>query len=107
MNTYGTPQELLNPLAINIIMLFGVSTWVVAILGWHIRSTVTEENFEKAMSYFALAWLLYGLHGVFSENVLSWPEGLEPATFSKSTISGIVILVFSVVYYMLRKPKSS
>jgi len=25
-----------------------------SILGWHIRSTVTEENVEKAMSYFAL-----------------------------------------------------
>ena len=42
------------------------------------------------MSYFALAWLLYGLHGVFSEKVLSWPEGIEPPTFSESTISGIV-----------------
>ncbi len=65
MSTYGTPQELINPIAINIIMLFGVSAWVVAILGWHIRSTVTEETVEKAMSYFAMAWLLYGLHGVF------------------------------------------
>ena len=58
LSTYGTPQELINPLAINIVMLFGVAAWVVAILGWHIRSTVTEENVEKAMSYFALALLL-------------------------------------------------
>ena len=58
LSTYGTPQELINPLAINIVMLFGVAAWVVAILGWHIRSTVTEENVEKAMSYFALAWLM-------------------------------------------------
>ena len=58
LRTYGTPQELINPLAINIVMLFGVAAWVVAILGWHIRSTVTEENVEKAMSYFALALLL-------------------------------------------------
>ena len=65
MSTYGTPQELINPIAINIIMLFGVSAWVVAILGWHIRSTVTEETVENTMSYFALAWLLYVLHGVF------------------------------------------
>ena len=107
LSTYGTPQELINPLAINIVMLFGVAAWVVAILGWHIRSTVTEENVEKAMSFFSLAWLLYGLHGVFSEKILSWPEGFEPATFSESTISGIVFLVLSVVYYMLRKPKSS
>ena len=54
MSTYGTPQELINPIAINVIMLFGVSAWVVAILGWHIRSTVTEENVEKAMTY--LLW---------------------------------------------------
>ena len=107
LDTYGTPKELINPLAINIVMLFGVAAWVVAILGWHIRSTVTEENVEKVMSYFALAWLLYGLHGVFSEKVLSWPEGLEPPAFSESTISGIVFLVLSVVYYMLRKPKNS
>jgi len=39
-------------------MLFGVPARVVAILGWHIRSTVAEENFEKAMSYFTIAWLL-------------------------------------------------
>ena len=70
MSTYGTPQEFLGPITINIVMLFGVSAWVVAILGWHIRTTVTEENVEKAMSYFALAWLLYGLHGVFSEKAI-------------------------------------
>ena len=107
LSTYGTPQELMNPLANNVVMLFGVAAWVVAILGWHIRSTVTEENVEKAMSYFALAWLLYGFHGVFSEKVISWPEGLGPPTFSESTISGIVFLVFSVVYFILRKPKIS
>ena len=107
LSTYGTPQELMNPLANNVVMLFGVAAWVVAILGWHIRSTVTEENVEKAMTLFSLAWLLYGLHGVLSEKVLTWPEGLEPPTFSESTISGIVFLVFSIVHYMLRKPKSS
>ena len=86
MSTYGTPEELVNPIALSIVMLFGVSAWVVAILGWHIRATVTEENVEKAMSYFALAWLLYGLHGVLSEKVFTWPEGLESPTFSESTI---------------------
>ena len=106
MSTYGTPEEFVNPLVLNCIMLFGVAAWVVAILGWHIRSTVTEENVEKAMSYFALAWLLYGLHGVLAEKVQTWPEGLEPPTFSESTIGGIVFLVFSVIYYMFRKPKS-
>ena len=106
LSTYGTPAELINPLANNIVMLFGVAAWVVAILGWHIRSTVTEGSVEKAMSYFALAWLLYGLHGVFSEKFLTWPEGLEPSTFSESTISGIVFLVFSVIHYVLRKPKT-
>ena len=107
LSTYGTPTELINPLANNVVMLFGVAAWVVAILGWHIRSTVTEETVEKAMSYFALAWLLYGFHGVFSEKVLTWPEGLEPPAFSESTISGIVFIVFSVVHFMLRKPKST
>ena len=107
MSTYGTPEEFVNPVVLNIVMLFGVAAWVVAILGWHIRSTVTEENVEKAMSYFAIAWLLYGLHGVLSEKVQTWPEGLEPPTFSESTIGGIVFLVLSVVYYMFRKPKSS
>ena len=107
MSTYGAPEEFVNPVTLNTIMLFGVSAWVVAILGWHIRSTVTEENVEKAMSYFALAWLLYGLHGVISERILTWPEGLEPRVFSEQTIGGIVFLVLSVVYYMLRKPKSS
>ena len=56
MSTYGTPKEFVNPVALNIVMLFGVAAWVVAILGWHIRSTVTEENVEKAMSYFSIAW---------------------------------------------------
>ena len=107
MSTYGTPEEFVNPVVMSTMMLFGVSAWVVAILGWHIRATVTEENVEKAMSYFAIAWLLYGLHGVLSEKVQTWPEGLEPPTFSESTIGGIVFLVLSVVYYMLRKPKSS
>ena len=107
LSTYGTPTELINPLANNVVMLFGVAAWVVAILGWHIRSTVTEETVEKAMIYFALAWLLNGFHGVFSEKVLTWPEGLEPPAFSESTISGIVFLVFSVVHFMLRKPKST
>ena len=107
MSTYGTPEEFVNPVVLNIVMLFGVAAWVVAILGWHIRSTETEENVEKAMSYFAIAWLLYGLHGVLSEKVQTWPEGLEQPTFSESTIGGIVFLVLSVVYYMFRKPKSS
>ena len=107
MSTYGTPEEFVNHVTLNIVMLFGVAAWVVAILGWHIRSTVTEENVEKAMSYFALAWLLYGLHGVISERILTWPEGLEPRVFSEQTIGGIVFLVLSVVYYMFRKPKSS
>ena len=107
MSTYGVPEEFVNPVVLNIIMLFGVAAWVVAILGWHIRSTVTEENVEKAMTYFAIAWLLYGLHGVLSEKVQTWPEGLEPPTFSESTIGGIVFLVLSVVYYILRKPKSN
>ena len=106
LSTYGTPEEFINPVAQGIVMLFGVAAWVVALLGWHIRENVTEENIEKAMSYFALAWLLYGLHGVLAEKVQNWPEGLAPATFSESTIGGIVFLVFSVIYYMLRKPKS-
>ena len=55
MSTYGTPEEFVNPVSLNIVMLFGVSAWVVAILGWHIRATVNEENIEQAMSYFALA----------------------------------------------------
>ena len=58
MNTYGAPEEFVNPVTLNTVMLFGVSAWVFAIFGWHIRSTVTEENVEKAMSYFALSWLL-------------------------------------------------
>ena len=107
LSTYGVLEEFVNPVSLNSVMLFGVSAWVVAILGWHIRSTVTEENVEKAMSYFALSWLLYGLHGIFSARILTWPEGLEPPAFSRQTIGGIVFLVLSVVYYMLRKPKSS
>ena len=107
MSTYGTPEEFVNHVTLNIVMLFGVAAWVVAILGWHIRSTVTEENVGKAMSYLAIAWLLYGLHGVLSEKLQTWPEGLEPPTYSESTIGGIVFLVLSIVYYMLRKPKSS
>ena len=107
MSTYGTPEEFVNHVTLNIVMLFGVAAWVVAILGWHIRSTVTEENVEKAMTYFSISWLLYGLHGVLSEKVQTWPEGLEPPTFSESTIGGIVFLVWSVVYYILRKPKGS
>ena len=107
MSTYGTPEEFVNSVVLNIVMLFGVAAWVDAILGWHIRSTATEENVEKAMSYFALAWLLYGLHGVISERILTWPEGLEPRAFSEQTIGGIVFLVLSVVYYMFRKPKST
>ena len=107
MNTYGAPEEFVSPVTLNTVMLFGVSAWVFAIFGWYIRATVTEENVEKAMSCFAIAWLLYGLHGVFSAKVQTWPEGLEPAAFSRQTIGGIVFLVFSVVYYMLRKPKSS
>ena len=106
LSTYGTPEEFINPVAQGIVMLFGVAAWVVALLGWHIRENVTEENIEKAMSYFALAWLLYGLHGVLAEKVQTWPEGLAPATFSESTIGGMVFLVFSVIYYMFRKPKS-
>ena len=107
LSTYGMPEEFVNPVSLNIVMLFGVAAWVVAILGWHIRSTVTEENVEKAMSYFALSWLLYGLHGIFSARTLTWPEGLEPPAFSRQTIGGIVFLVFSVIFYILRKPKSS
>ena len=41
MSTYGTPEEFVNPVSLNIVMLFGVAAWVVAIHGWHIRSTVT------------------------------------------------------------------
>ncbi len=107
LSTYGVWEEFVNPVSLNSVMLFGVSAWVVAILGWHIRSTVTEENVEKAMSYFALSWLLYGLHGIFSAKTLTWPEGLEPPAFSRQTIGGIVFLVFSVIFYILRKPKSS
>ena len=107
LSTYGVREEFVNPVSLNSVMLFGVSAWVVAILGWHIRSTVTEENVEKAMSYFALSWLLYGLHGIFSARILTWPEGLEPPAFSRQTIGGIVFLVFSVIFYILRKPKSS
>ena len=81
MSTYGTPEEFVNPVTLNIVMLFGVAAWVVAILGWHIRSTVTEENVEKAMSCFALAWLLYGLHGVFSEKCLAGLKVLNHLPF--------------------------
>ena len=107
LSTYSVLEEFVNPVSLNSVMLFGVSAWVVAILGWHIRSTVTEENVEKAMSYFALSWLLYGLHGIFSARTLTWPEGLEPPAFSRQTIGGIVFLDFSVIFYILRKPKSS
>ena len=55
MSTYGAGEEFVSPVTLNTVMLFGVSAWVVAILGWHIRSTVTKENVEKAMSYFALS----------------------------------------------------
>ncbi|HIN01058.1 MAG TPA: hypothetical protein EYM61_07745 [Deltaproteobacteria bacterium] len=44
MSTYGAPEEFVNPVSLNIVMLFGVSAWVVAILGWHIMATVNEEN---------------------------------------------------------------
>ena len=52
---YEYSKEFVNPVTLNIVMLFGVAAWVVAILGWHIRSTVTEENVEKSMSDFAMA----------------------------------------------------
>ena len=41
MSIYVMPKEFVNTVALNIVMLFGVAAWVVAILGWHIRSTVT------------------------------------------------------------------
>ena len=44
LSTYGVWEEFVNPVSLNSVMLFGVSAWVVAILGWHIRSTVTKEN---------------------------------------------------------------
>ena len=88
---YEYSKEFVSPVTLNIVMLFGVAPWVVAILGWHIRSTVTEENVEKAMSYFALSWLLYGLHGIFSARILTWPEGFEPPTFSESTFLSIFV----------------
>ena len=105
MSTSGALEQFVNLLTLKTVMLFGESAWVVAILGWRIRSTVTEENAEKAMSCFAIAQLLYGLHGVISVRMLTWPEGLEPRAFSKQTIGGIVSLVLIVVYYILRKPK--
>jgi hypothetical protein len=39
MSTYGAQEEFVNPVTLNTIMLFGVSSSVVAILGWHISST--------------------------------------------------------------------
>ena len=41
LSAYGAPKEFVNPLVLNCIMLFGVSAWILAILGWYIRSTVT------------------------------------------------------------------
>ena len=38
MSAYGTPEEFVNLVVLNVVMLFGVVAWVVAILGWHIRS---------------------------------------------------------------------
>ena len=71
MNNYGTPEEYVNPVVMSTMMLLGFSAWVVAILGWHIRATVTEENVEQAMTYFAIAWLLYGLRGVLAARLLT------------------------------------
>ena len=97
------PEEFVNPVTSEYYVCYSVyAAWVVAILGWHIRSTVTEENVEKAMSYFAIAWLLYGLHGVLSEKYAN--RGLKVLNhlpFQSQTIGGIVFLVLSVVYYML------
>ena len=47
MSTYGTPEKFVNLAALNIVMLFGVAPWVVAKLGWQIRSTVTEKTLRK------------------------------------------------------------
>ena len=47
LNTYGVWEEFVNPVSLNSVMLFGVSAWVVAILGWYIRSTVTEKTLRK------------------------------------------------------------
>ena len=55
MSTYGTSEEFVNPGALTIVLLFGVSVWFFAILGWYIRSIVTEENVEKAMIFFTIA----------------------------------------------------
>ena len=88
-------------------MLFGLADWIVAIL-----RQAHQINFNWGIhcqnhDFFALARLPQGPHGVFSVNVLSWTEGLETHTFSESTISRIVFLVFSVVHYMFSKQKSS
>ena len=44
LSNLSTPEEFVYTVSVNIVMLFGVAAWVVAVLGWHIRSTVTEEN---------------------------------------------------------------
>jgi hypothetical protein len=41
MSTYSTPEEFVNLVVMITMMLFSFSAWVFAILGWHIRATVT------------------------------------------------------------------
>ncbi len=54
LSKYGERPELINPLPKNIVTLFGVVAWVITIIEWDIKSTVTGENLKKAMNYFAL-----------------------------------------------------
>ena len=55
MSNNGLPEEFFNPVVKNTTMLFEFSVWVVVIVVWNIRVTVTVENIEKLIIYFVIA----------------------------------------------------
>ena len=98
----GATAEAITPLANANLSICGFGLFALTYAFWKMREMISAENGASIMGVFAVAWLVYGLGGLY----LAFLQGALSLA-NKQVDQGLLFLVLAAYFYASRAPAAA